>query len=65
MAIDVEKGGCRLRILAEIFLMKGVIVLKFRDFLPTRILGAQLLTLVNMYYKHVKKCFKPYIVKAC
>jgi len=54
-----------LRILAEIFLMKGVIVLKFRDFLPTRILGAQLLTLVNMYYKHVKKCFKPYIVKAC
>jgi len=51
--IDVKKGSCRMGILIEIFVVKGMTVLKFCDFLPTRIPGIQLLTLVNMYEKQV------------
>jgi hypothetical protein len=53
VAIDVKKGSCRMGKLAEIFVIKGVSVLKICDFLPTRIPGIQLLTLVNMYEKQV------------
>jgi len=53
VAVDVKKGSCLMRIFVKIFVIKGVIVLTFCDFLPTRLPGTQLLTLVNMYEKQV------------
>jgi hypothetical protein len=53
VAMNVNKGSCLTRIFVEIFEIKGVIVLKFCDFLPTRIAGTELLTLVSMYEKQV------------
>ena len=53
MPVDVKKGICLTRILVEIFVIEGVILLTFCDFLPTRLPGPQLLTLVNMFEKQV------------
>jgi hypothetical protein len=51
--VDVKKWSCLKRILEEIFVIKGVILLTFCDFLPTRLPGTQLPALVNMYEKQV------------
>ena len=53
VAIDGKKGIFLTRILVEIFVIKGVISLTFCDFLPTRLPGTQLLTLVNIYETQV------------